>query len=171
MSDVSSSLVGNNDFMKGGAKDLPTSTAFPGNSGATWQSWQSGDELVGDEPVPGVVGSGRVSGGILPYPPDQADPFPGARPPGTQGSISTTAPGWFVDRQPNATDYDVGPSSDVSTPSRPWQSGGRPSDIGIGYDVAFPGGGQIPPAAVDTTGETGPRRLRADDSDAGAVLP
>src|SRR6185437_6646919 len=71
-SDVSSSLVGNNDF-GGGPRDVPISAAFPGNGtatesgpaggGASWQSWQTGDALVGDEPLVNRQ-PGHVSGGI-----------------------------------------------------------------------------------------------------------
>jgi excisionase family DNA binding protein len=176
-SDVSSSLVGNNDF-GGGPRDVPISAAFPGNGapaesglstgGASWQSWQTGDDLVGDEPTVNRQ-PGHVSGGIIGYPEDSADPFPGARPPGTQGEISPTAPACFVDAQSNATDYDVGPDRDLSSPSRPWSSGVRPSDTGF-TSAFFDSTGQIPQGVPDSTGTTGPRRLRRDDGAPG-ILP
>ena len=177
MSDVSSSLVGNNDF-GGYSKDLGVSAVSPGigtatesgpaGGGQAWQRWQTGDDLVGDEPTVNRQ-PGHVSGGILPYAPEAADPFPGARPPGTQGAISSSAPGWFVDQQSNATDYDVGPDRDLSSPSRPWSSGPRPSDVGFTQAFYPEQSGQIPPAG-DSTGTTGPRRLRRDDGASG-VLP
>jgi excisionase family DNA binding protein len=184
MSDVSSSLVGvaTNDFLKGGSRPTPTSVAFPGNGAASesgpfatggqaWQgNWQATDAVFDDEPVTGVVASGRVSGGIIASPVSEADPFPGARPPGTQGSISPTAPGWFVDQQSNATDYDVGPNSDLSSPTRPWSSGPRPSDVGFTQAFYPEQSGQTQLGAPDSTGTTGPRRLRRDNGAPG-VLP
>jgi hypothetical protein len=139
-------------------------------AGQAWQSWQTGDDLIGDEPVTGVTGSGRVSGGIIASPVSKADPFPGARPPGTQGEISPTAPGWFVDRQGNPTDYDVGEDSAVGQPSRPWSSGPRPSDVGFTQAFYPEQSGQTQLGGPDSTGTTGPRRLRYDNGAPG-VLP
>jgi hypothetical protein len=176
---VSSSLAGTNDYQKGGPPDVPLSSAFPGNGapaesglstgGQAWQDWQGGDDLTDDEPVTsGVTGSGHVSGGIRVT--RGIDAFPGARPPGTQGAISSSTPGWFVDRQSAPTDYDVGPDEALSSPSRPWQSGPRPSDRGTTAAFYPEQSGQIPSPPAGTTGETGPRRLRRDDS-AGGTLP
>lgn len=58
---VTSSVVGDNDYLAGGPKDA--ANAFPGAAGAAWQSWQPDDDLAGDEPT--VNGQpGHVSGGI-----------------------------------------------------------------------------------------------------------
>jgi excisionase family DNA binding protein len=174
--DVSSSIVGSNSF-GGYARILPTSAVSPGTGtateagegggGAAWQTWQPADPFNDDEPVKGTVKSGHVSNGIVSYAPEGADPWPGMRPAGTPGGISSTSPDWAVDR--TVSDYDIGPSSDVSAPSRPWRSGTRPSDTGFTQAFYPEQSGQIPPA-VDSTGLTGPRRLRRDDGAEG-VLP
>jgi hypothetical protein len=120
--------------------------------------------------VPGVAASGQVSGGILPYPPDVSGPFPGARPPGTQGETSSSTPGWFADRPSDEVDYDA--PSDPATPSRPrpWSSGPRPSDVGF-TEAFYPSqSGQIVPGVPDSTGTSGIHRLRSDDGAPG-VMP
>src|SRR5262249_43053286 len=114
MGDVTTSTVGGNDF-GGGSQDVPLGLVFPGYRGSYGQAWQSGDDLVGDEPTTNAA-PGHVSNGIRVAHPRAADPFPGARPPGTQGAIAGSAPGWFVDQQPNATDYDVAPDPALGAP-------------------------------------------------------
>jgi excisionase family DNA binding protein len=182
MSDVSSSLVGNNRF-GGGPRDVPTSTAFPGTGasnaagstdgpGAAWQSWQGGDDLVGDEPVTsGVVASGMVSGGIVT---GESDPFPGFRPEGWGVGYGPDVPSWAKDSPHDGTDYDA--PTDPATPrrARPWSSGQRPSDVGFTQAFYPEQSGQIPQGEPDSTGLTGDRvpRLRRDDGMPGAgVLP
>jgi excisionase family DNA binding protein len=173
--DVTSSLVGSNDYMKGGTRETTLSTAFPGNGtatesgpaggGAAWQSWQSGDDLVGDEPVTGVVGSGRVSGGIIATEPDA---YPGFRPAGFGVGYGPDVPAWAQDSPSDGVDYDTPPNADLSSPSRPWSSGPRPSDVGT-TAAFFDSTGQIPQGVPDSTGTTGPRRLRRDNSAQGTL--
>jgi excisionase family DNA binding protein len=178
MSDVSSSLVGNNDFMQGGVRPTPISAAFPGNgapaesgvstAGQAWQSWQQGDDLIGDESVVGVVGSGRVSDGIIATEPDA---YPGMRPPGPTAGYGPDVPAWAQDSPGDGKDYDTPPDPALGAPSRPWRSGARPSDMPAGFVDAFPGGGQIS-GEPDSTGRTGAHvpRLRYDNGAPG-VLP
>jgi hypothetical protein len=169
MADVSSSLVGRNDFQEGGVRPVPVSTAFPGygagafGDGANWQDWNPTDDMVGDKPVTsGVTGSGHVSGGIRTT--SGIDAWPGMRPSGWGTGYAPGTPAWA---KGDGVDAPADPA--VSSPSRPWQSGPRPSDLPAGSVNAFPGGGQLQ-AAPDSTGETGPRRLRRDDS-SGGTLP
>ena len=120
---IKSGVVGTNDYMQGGAQ--PDPDAFPGWNGQTNRVGEGGDAINAST----LDSTFHVSGGIVAD--SSPDAYPGARPaPWTQGSISTSTPGWFVDAQSEATDYDVGPSSDLSSPSRPWSSGPRPSDVG-----------------------------------------
>jgi hypothetical protein len=175
---VSSSLVGNDDFMRGGPRDVPVSAAFPGNGapaesgvstgGQAWQSWQGGDDLKGDEPVTsGVAGSGHVSGGI--HVTEGVDAYPGFRPAGFGVGYGPDVPAWAQDSPHDGVDYDTPPNADLSSPSRPWSSGPRPSDVGF-TAAFFDSTGQIPQGVPDSTGTTGPRRLRRDDGAPG-VLP
>jgi hypothetical protein len=150
---------------------------------------------------------------ILPAP----DPFPGARPSGWTGPTNPGTPGWLLDSEPDAKDYDVPVDAAVAASITPGNKGAdqggklstnpfpgypgsqpggksgaggasgsgaddviqttRPDTSSMvgGYTVlsppnAYPGGNQIPPGAADTTGTTGPRRLRRDNS-AGGTLP
>lgn len=160
MSDVTTSVVGDNDF-GGGAQEVPQATVFPGYSGQTWQGYQSGDDLVGDEPTVNAA-PGHVSNGIRVAQPEAADPFPGMRPDGWEAGYMAGTPSWAMDSPGDGMDYDAAPDPFLSSPGRPWQSSTRPSDTG--FTDAFPGGGQIVPGVPDTTGTTGPRRLRADNS-------
>lgn len=61
---VAQSVVGDNDYLSGGADTVSQAQAFPGYAGQTWQAFQPGDDLAGDEPVMGLEASGHVSGGI-----------------------------------------------------------------------------------------------------------
>ena len=68
---VKSGVVGNNDFLEGGAGDGIVGQAFPGYGGDTWQGYQSGAEVnvstVND--TPGYVSDGiRVSSPAAFYP-------------------------------------------------------------------------------------------------------
>ena len=96
----------------------------------------------------------------------------GALVPGTQGEISPSAPGWFVDQPSAPTDFDVGEDPAVGQPSRPWSSGPRPSDIGFTQAFYPEQSGQTQGSAPDSTGRTGAHvpRLRFDDGAQG-VLP
>jgi excisionase family DNA binding protein len=179
MSDVSSSLVGNNDFMQGGVRPTPVSVAFPGNGapaetgistgGQAWQDWQTGDALQGDEPVVGVVGSGRVSGGIIATEPDA---YPGFRPAGPTAGYGPDVPAWAQDSPNDGVDYNAPVDPATPTRPRPWASGPRPSDTGFTQAFYPEQSGQTQLGAPDSTGRTGSAvpRLRYDDGAAG-VLP
>jgi hypothetical protein len=74
---VSTSVVGNNDYLDGGVHDVPVDQVFPspdayGSHQDTWQRWQPAvsveEPVVNDQP-------GHVSGGIRVQHPDAF--FPG----------------------------------------------------------------------------------------------
>ena len=85
------------------------------------------------------------------------DPFPG----------SASQP----DREPDAFDYDVPPDPAVSQSVTPGNNGVGNSGVTVlSPPDAFPGGGQIPAGAPDSTGVGQEPRLRRD-STAGGVMP
>jgi hypothetical protein len=82
------------------------------------------------------------------------NPFPGY--PGTQPGGGSGAGG--------AYGHDAGPVMESTRPSTSGSvAGNRGPDV-LNAPNAFPGGNQIPAGASDTTGTTGPRRLRRDTS-------
>jgi hypothetical protein len=118
--------------------------------------------------VNGVVASGHVSGGIRVT--DGVDAYPGFRPAGPTAGYGPDVPAWAQDSPNDGVDYDTPPDPALSSPSRPWSSGPRPSDTGFTQAFYPEQSGQTQLGAPDSTGTTGPRRLRRDDS-AGGVLP
>ena len=68
---IRSGVVGNNDFLEGGAETVTTGQAFPGYDGQTWQALAPDEDAINESTV---TDPGHVSGGIRTSSPEA---FPG----------------------------------------------------------------------------------------------